>query len=721
MEFSPSGIYGLPQLTASTLQGGDPRLLGWIQEAIEEGDLLNRDDPAFDMADKGMRYIIGEQRSQEQPMLQYVPRAVINKSRKAVQAHVSALTDIKPVFGYKASNPQFSFHADLLNKLTVAWWVETMADVTLGDCIKYALAAGTGDLALEWDPGASYGMGNHRIIAKDFRDTLPIRPASADPSPQLWQGVVFRELHSVNAMRQKYPDKEQLFRPAPDNLLTTVLSRFRRAITKVISPMGDTLSGLNRVPQARASKPGDIVLFRTYLNDHTRNQTGKPIVMGDPTANWSYICDPGMPLYPQKRLIVSTPELILYDGPSPCWHGMFPFARLRLWSVPWCFLGLSLLNDTIPLQDGINDTMKDIRLGLKQWTNPDVSFDTASTSRAFQQALDPQKPGKRIAVNRIAGGNSEAFKKHDGPPGQILQLAMETYRQLCTEHDELTGVANLQQLLQLRQLPGADTLEKYYEAMTPELRQEGRAVEGFLRDIAQMFKFQIFQHETSARRISILGDAGLALEDFDFDPDTLVPAMEKMIPKVDPMIGVEVPTPNPSYLPDLDASKPRAQRAKAFARLFTFAIAPNSILAMNAQERKMLNFQLARMGYLDFWTLHESLETPNIGTPPPIPLPPLQEPDPQEVMQSVMAQMESAVTGMPPAQPPKYVMGPGGEILEMRVPLTVTERLQAQQTMGLGLTSNPAGRKASGQDTPSNEQMSDGQGGQRTVTRESKK
>ena len=73
-------------------------------------------------------------------------------------------------------------------------------------------------------------------------------------------------------------------------------------------------------------------------------------VMGDPSAAWAYVVDPGQPLYPQRRLIVSTPDLILYDGPNPYWHSMYPFARLKLWSVPWCFLGLSLLHDTIPLR-----------------------------------------------------------------------------------------------------------------------------------------------------------------------------------------------------------------------------------------------------------------------------------------------------------------------------------------------------------------------------------
>lgn len=721
-DFSPSGIYGLPALTADSLRvGGDPRVLGWLQEAIQEGDLINRNDPTFEQADRGMRYIIGEQRMTEQPQLQYIPHAVINKSRKAVQSHVSALTDIKPVFGYKSTNPKFAFHADLLNKLTVATWITNMMDMTLGDVIKYGLGGGTADLMVEWDTGASYGLGDHKIIAKDFRDTLPIRP-STDPSPQLWQGVTFREAHSVNAMRQKYPSFAHAFKPAQDNLITTVMSRFRRIATRVLSPMTtpDTLSGLAGLPQTRAVRPGDIVLYRTYLADGSRNMTGKPLVMGDTGANWSYVVEPGAPMYPQKRLIVSTPDFILYDGPQPYWHGLYPFSRLRLWSVPWCFLGIPLLNDTIPVQDAINDTMKDLRLGLKQWTNPDTVYDKNAGSRAFRLSFDPQKPGKKVSVDPLGSGGGalrEPYKKVDGPNPQVLALLLETYRELKLEHDDLTGVANLQALMQLRQMPGADTIQKYYEAMTPELRQEGRNLEAFLRDVAEMHKFNIFQFQNQWRRVHVLGDAAQALEDFDFDPETLVPAMEPMVMEQDPVSGMVLPKPNPDYVPQLDKSLSRSQRAKAFARMFVFTVAPNSILAMNTQEKKMMDFQLARMGYLDFWTLHESLETPNIGNPPPMPLPPLQPPDPTVLQQQVLLAAQAVATGMPPP-PPKYIPGPNGEILEIRTPMTVTERLMAQQLLGIGMTENPAGRKASGQASPEIEEKD---GGERTTVTESDK
>ncbi len=49
-----------------------------------------------------------------------------------------------------------------------------------------------------------------------------------------------------------------------------------------------------------------------------------------------------------------------------------------------------------------------------------------------------------------------------------------------------------------------------------------------------------------------------------------------------------------------------------------------------------------------------------------------------------------------------------GQILEVRIPTTVTERLQAQALLGIGQTVSPVGRKASGQAPPKAEQKSDG-------------
>lgn len=699
-DFSPSGIYGLRPTTLDSLEKGDHSAVGWVREAVQEGDRFNRTDPGYDQMELGMEYVVGQHRPTSiggSGGPSYLPRLQLNESGKVMNAHVSALTDLQPVFAYKSMNPVFTPQADLINKLTVAWWITTMADIELGNCVKYSLAAGTGDLVTEWDPYASFG-GDCRISARDARDTLPIRPALHAKSIQDWEGVVLREGHSVNVMRGLFPEKANVFRPATDSLLATLMGRMRRVAARLMSPAGDTLAGLDQPAAAAHARQGDIVLYRTWITDRTRNLTGKPIPMGTPGSGWAYVVPPGGYLYPRKRMILCTPETLLYDGPNPYGHGQFPVNRLKLRSVPWQFLGIPLLNDLIPIQDAINHGAQAVLLGIDKWLNPAVKYNRGAVSEILMRLYDARRPGAKIKVN--LDGMKEGFGHIDGPNPQVLKLALDTVGFLLGKFDDLSGTPNLEQLLMLRQAPSAETIQKYWEAMTPEIRQEGRQVEAFLRDVADQLKTNRFQFESNARRVTILGDAGLTLEDFDFDPGSMVPSMTST---------------DPGYQPEFDQSRPFDQRAQAFHKTIVFTIAPNSILAMNATEGKMMRLQLARMGMYDFWSLAETLDIPNVGSPPPIPLPPLRPEEAQAEVAAILQQPNGAQSLMSGAT--KYTLDPmSGQLLEIRVPLTVTERLMAQQALGIGMTENPAGRKASGQAPPKLENKGD-----RTTVTESRK
>jgi len=716
-DFSPSGVLSLPPTSLDSLQRGDPRVLGWLREWVMEGDLINRQDPSYDLISRAQDYITGQQLATEQCRLKYLPQVTINETRKAMQAHVSAITDLKPIAGWK-TNPEYQVQANMLNQYLYAEWVTTMMDLDLGDCVKYSLAGGTGDLVVDWDPHMPMG-GGHQLTARDPRDTLPLRP-SFGRSNQLWEGVCFREEHTVNVLRGMYPTKAHLFKSSPDTLLGQVMGRFRTGLSRLISPADplDSIAWPGTAATVKKARAGSIVLYRAYFRDRTRNLTTQPIPMGTPGTNWAYLAQPGEPLYPRGRLLVATEDVLIYDGPNTYWHGMFPFCRLKLWSVPWQFLGIPLFNDLLPLQDAINDTVNDVRLGIRQWTNPDITYNRTAVSEATMKLMDPRRPGKRV---KVMPGFGDPWKKEEGPNPSVIQMAMELWQQLTQKFTDLAGTANLAALLQLRQMPSADTIQKYYEALTPEIRSEARQVELFLRDFSEMVKINYFQFLSQAKRVQILGTGGQMLDEFDFDPDQFVPALKPG---------------DPGYTPELDAQlTTRDQRAQWFHKQFIFVVAPNSVLAMDATERKMMRFQLARMGYYDFWSLHETLETPNVGAPPAVPLPPLSPPPPDALQQMLMqiqqvpnglALMATGQVPLPQYQDPAsgrtFTLDQGsGQILELRVPVTVTERLQAQAQLGIGQTVNPAGRKATGQEPPQQETKSDGAGGQRQTITESKK
>lgn len=717
-DFSPSNLADLPPTTADSLVMGDPRVLGWLREAREDGERINRSDPSYDQIAPAMSYIVGEQLAADYRKLKYLPQVVINESRKAMQAHVSTLTDLKPLFGWKTLNPAYQRQCDLLNQYAVAEWVTTMADLDLGDTVKICLAAGTGDLVVDWDPHAPLG-GQHQFTARDPRDTLPIRP-SQHRSPQLWDGVVLREMHTVNALKGMYPGAGSYLRASADSVLTTIMGRFRTIASRILTP-ADPLDALGQAGvHTRQAYSGSIVTYRTFLHDRSRNLTGKALYFGTPGSNFGYVVQPNEPCYPRGRLIVSTDTLVLYDGPNVYWHGLFPICRLRLWSLPWQFLGIPLFNDLLPVQDAINDTVNDLRLGIKQWMDPDIVYNRNAVSESTMRMLDNRRPGKRLKVNPAMG---EPYQRLDGPQPQVLALASELWDKLTTKHNDLSGTANLAALLQLRQLPAADTIEKYYEALTPEIRQEARQVEAFMRDLSEMTKTNYFQFLSQTKRRMVLGSDAVTLQDFDMDPGRLIPALRP---------GEK------GYTPELDVNLTTAdQRGQFFAKQFVFVVAPNSILALNSTERKMMAFQQIRMGLLDFWTYHEIMETANVGAPPAIPLPPLEPLDEATtllVMQQTLVQQQQLAinnpgaavmggsTGQPqPVQTPDgraFIMDPlSGQILELRVPTTITERLVAMQQMGIGLTVSAAGRKSSGEAPPKSETKSDGR---QTVTESSK-
>jgi hypothetical protein len=273
---------------------------------------------------------------------------------------------------------------------------------------------------------------------------------------------------------------------------------------------------------------------------------------------------------------------------------------------------------------------------------------------------------------------------------------------LCEKHNEQTGTANLEMLLQLRQAPSADTVQKFYEALTPEIRLEGREVELALRQLADMWIGNAFQFYDTARRVQALGPQGQTLADLDFDPGNMIPAM---IPSME------------GYVPQLDKDQPRDARAQHFLKLFAFHVTPNSLIALNAMEEQMKYFQLARAGLIDFWTLLEKMEISNVGSPPKMPLPPEQ---PIEQIMSTLGVVQGGdpMATMQTLGQAGYTIDPmSGDVMQMREPRTITERLMAQMQLGIGMEVNPAGRKASGQAPPKSETKSDG----RTTVTESNK
>ncbi len=628
-------------------------MIKWLDGAVIDGESILKSDPMYEDIERNIAYVMGDQLDPKRsPMLSSIQD---NRTKHIVLQSVAALTDIHPLFGFKTFNDKFAQQNEVLWKLTQAWWVNNFCDVKLADVLRYAAVPGTGYCEIQWNPAAWGGTGDIELVPRDPRDVLPYKPTLTQ-SIQDWEGVIIRSAKTVNELQGRFPEKAYLIQADRDqSAFNRTWNRARRLMASLVTPApvdtltATTANAVKRVPT--------VDLFHAWVKDRRFHIGSEPITMGEPGTTWSYKVYPvdmvGKPdpvdghivtkqecrLYPRGRLIISTRKCVLFDGPNTYWHGMFPIAKLCLDPWPWGLLGASLVKDLMPLQAPLNEILNGTLDPCRKALRPGVVADRRAVHESQWQSIDTRQPGLKAKINAQIGKGLEFTD-----PPVLPNYIFDTLKFAVSEMDYHADVANLQALTQLNQAPGADSVERLQEALSPVLRLKGRLMEVFLREVGEMVKYNFFQFYNMARRVSILGEQGIDFSDFDFDPGTLIPSMSEG---------------DPGYDPAYDFKLDKTIRAQHHAKNFTFSITPNSLLAISRISRKLLYMQLFQAGLMDPWTLFEVLEIPNGGSPP------------------------------------------GNAV-------TITDRLIAAQAIGLSGQVSPQGRKATNDQPPRQQVKGDG-------------
>jgi len=622
------------------------KVVGWCKEAVEEGDGFLKSQIGYDKCDEAINMIMGENTDFRSASLSGTE---INLTAKAHFDMTSGLTDVKPFWEYRTFNKRYEKHCDIYGKLSTHVWTQRQMDMSFYFATQYAITCGATYFEPYWDTQVE----DFRAEAWDPRDVLPIRP-STSPSIQDCYGVISRKARSTNHVRYlcefvyQRPDLLKYVQPDRDGSVVSSSLRNTR-VGKLMGTLGDSpfkqrLFGEKAQRDIPRVPTTDV--FTVYVNDETRNEKSYPVPMGafdkdgKPMNNWSHMVMPNEPLYPRKRMIVfasGCPEPF-YDGPSPWWHGMFPYPKLTLDPVPWSFLGKAPLWDILNPNKALNKLLRVFDDWAERLARPDVVADKNAISQHMIERIDTRRAGKKFRTNSVAG-KGFAIVGPDPLPVDFWK-GIEYYE---AKIKELSGSADLSNMMKLQQVPSADSMETILQSMSLTWRMRSRVIECFMREFASMMAYNFAQFYTLPRRLTIMGAEGATSEDFDFDPNSLIPDF------VDPSDLDEHGMPTEGALSR--GPLPRYERSREFLRQFSYHISPNSMLATAESERKMFYLQLSRAGLVDHWTLLDVLGVPNVGTPP------------------------AGAT-------------------------TITDRLIQEQQMGLGMQVNPAGRKASGQEAP---------------------
>lgn len=639
-----------------SVKNREDALLAWLKIKYGEGYTVLRKERAWELCPQAINYIDGKQTVLGGKALSKISD---NRIRKLALETAAVMTDVRPIWNYETQSDEFQKQGDTLNKLARAWWRGNRVDKRLVSILLYALAGGSGYGLLTWNSKLAGGQGDLELIPFDPRDVVPVDPVYSD-SIQDWRGVILRQRFPVESVKRMFPSrssqvfgKETSWGPVPQGPKSNTMG-------PIVSPQWDVLEGRRTFTDA----PG-IDVMRAYLRDDSLNLTDNPITLGE--GDWAYTVYPmGSPLpdgrlatkddarlYPRGRLVIFTPECILRDIPNPHWHGLFPVIRFTLDSLPWTLLGASVIGDLIPMQDSLNEALRGADDGLMQWIRRSVAADKRAMPRSALDAIDTRRSGVKFNYNPAAG---EPFKLLDGPAPQVFDIYNTHIEFLRKEIEDTGGLAGVTQLAQMGQMPSADTLERYLEALSPILRLRSRNMEIALSELAEMLKVGFFQWYTVPRRVELLGKDGLTREDFDYDPGTMVPG-----PTEEQKAGGAAPS--------------RMERALEHHKLFTFQVAPNSWLNVSHAQQKMFYLQLFRANMLDPWTIWDQFDVTDAGPMPAetvperitearklglMPGPPPEMVQMQLALQMLQLQQQIQAMQAPPPPPGAAPPGPAG-------------------------------------------------------------
>lgn len=591
---------------------GDKKL-GWAKEAVSEGRQFLETQPSYAKIDPAVGVLLGLTKENIPKNLSQVQS---NRIKRIVREYVAFMSKLRPMWGYKTDNSEFGQQAVILNKLLRAWWFNSFADRGIRSALQYAAGEGTGYITPLWEKDYwTYGRGDIKLSASGAKQVLPVQiPRSGD----LQQAYAVTSVAEVplNKARRMFPYFAENIKP--DRSSPGFLKRGLTSVSRFLSPA--LKLGGNRDRSAHETNFPVVDVNYTYILDTDINTTGKPMLMGEPGTSWHYTVPSlgddiragqdsgGNPvfrkatpedalIYPLRRLMIWTKDVLLYDDTSYFWHGKVPLVPFRFDDWVWSFLGFPIPTEIDSIQADNNRMMRAISNAHHARLQPPMAYDENIVSKQFAGRFDPRQGGSMVGYNMQMG---EAMKPMLDPRYyEVSPQITDWVQQQEQRMDHLVGLPDITALARARALPAGDNLEKFFEMVGPIVEDSSRNMERSLRDIGEMWKGLAFQFYSTKRKVQVLGDDGITEEEFDFEPGTMIPSHM------------------PGEDPERHSEHTPLARAKAHQHNFYMHIVPRSLHEITQVSRKLLYLQMYRANFpLDPWTMAEIMDIENFGDAP---------------------------------------------------------------------------------------------------------
>jgi hypothetical protein len=587
--------------------------LRWAKTAEEQGANYIRNQSGLKNASFNRDVLMGN--SQER-----IPRTLsgvkANRPKRQAREIVATLSNLRARFDYGTDNKEFKEQASVLSTMADSWWSSAFVDRRMKEGLQRSVADGMSYGSLTWDPEFwSVGRGEIRMKVFAAEDVLPFHMGE-DHDIQEAYAVTVRERLPLAIALERWPDQQELLKPdeSTEPLRVGAMSAVGRFTSRTLK----MLSGVKRKDLENAFTAWPVVTINyTYVRDQSVNTGERPLTMGE--GNWEYkvpvkgsivqrngedhvITSEEARIYPHRRLIIWTDQGVLYDDTSPYWHGRVPLFPIYLDKWPWEQIPISILNDVLSLSKSVNTHLRVIDDNAQTRLRPPLMWDDQKIARSDAERFDPRMPGQKIRGNMTMGGD---------PIKPVLDQKFYDVPSWITGHveklegmmDHQMGVADMTALMKAKQVPSGDSTEALLMAIGPLVYDMARELEAMMKELGEQWKGLALQWYGKARRVQIVGRDGVKDEEFEFDPQKMVPLLM------------------PWESEDEDGKKRSkatlAERARFYLNSFYMHVEPNSLHEINNMSRKLMALQLWRSGFpIDPWTVAEALDYKDFGSPP---------------------------------------------------------------------------------------------------------
>lgn len=548
-------------------------------------------------------------------------RSGINTARLKRDAReiVGTLANIRPFWGYSSDASVYANSATMMNKVARAVYLESFFDRALKGALQYAMATGDGYIWLKYSR-SMYGRGEGRIKF-DYLGSLDVLPVQMPRDNDIQEAyiVTICDLPPVARAHAMFP----LFQ---DKLKPLAKRKYKGSIA---AQQRFTLAERFKLGSSRRDSFMELYseVNYQYILDNSINTTGVELPMGQEGTSWFYkVPYIGQPIiqrdpltgqsysrnarpddcyiYPYRRLMIFCDDALMYDGPAWDWHAKVPLVRFSMDRWPWEGVGQVLLRDGYEYQHAINQLERNAQTVANSRLRPGLTYDIGAggdINTKTAEGLDPFAPDVRVGVDSGSGGDKPPFTTI--LPENLMEVPAWFFTLM--EHynigmDYQLGLKDITALAKLRATSDSDSFEKMMEVMGPIVQDISRDMEKPIQEAGDMMKYLVLQYMTTRRVMQYVGDNGVPVPLFDYDPESLIPSH----------MAYEAKSADEGKESEVD----KITRMRHFASNLRFLVTPYSVHELNQFYRKLALIQAKKEGvWISSQTIAEAFNVQNYG------------------------------------------------------------------------------------------------------------